>query len=180
MIRSFTVISAILCATAIISAQTPADRPAGNPPAGQTTKPEQQGAAARQVTYTGCLKPGTTPGTFVLESAELATASTASGAQAGQSQAGQSQAGQSQAGQSTAGQSNVGTAGATKTTLNLNTTKAGTDLKPHTNHRIQVVGTVAAAKPGAASSATPGQSATAKTAQDFNVESIKMVSATCP
>jgi hypothetical protein len=169
MIRSFTVIPAIVCATAFISAQTPADRPAGNPPAGQTAKPEQQGATARQVTYTGCVKPGANPGTFVLENAELATASTASGAQAGQS---------------TAAQSNVGTAGATKTTLNLNTTKAGTDLKPHTNHKIQVVGTVAAAKPGASTGAstgaTPGQSATAKTAQDFNVESIKMVSATCP
>ena len=69
------------------------------------------------MTYTGCVKPGTAPETWILENAEVA-----------------------------AGQTTAATSGAMKSTLNL-TTKPGTDLKPHANHKIEVVGTVAPAKP---------------------------------
>ena len=159
MVRSLTLIPALLCAVALVSAQAPTDRPsppAAPPAAQQPSNPAAQPAtpatpAAAKVTYSGCVKPGTLPDTFVLESAELAPA----------------------AGAATQG-SAVGTSGM-KTTLNL-TTKAGTDLKPHANHKIEVIGTLAPPKapaPGASASATT------KPAQEFNVESIRMVSATC-
>jgi len=164
MIRSLAIVPAMLCAAALVSAQAPAGRPAGDPadqPAVQQpatpAAPQSPSASipssmAGKVTYTGCVKPGTTPGTFILDSAELSPAAGASSA---------------------AGQSPVGTSG-TKATLNL-TTKAGTDLKPHANHKVEVVGSVAPPKAGAAADA----SASAKPNIEFNVDSFKMVSASC-
>jgi hypothetical protein len=152
----------LLCAAAVAAGQTPAqDRPtatagaAENPPAVQQPAtqqpPAQQPAtpmpekstAVNKVTYTGCVKPGTAPETWVLENAEVTRP----------------------------GQTTTATSGTTKPTFNL-TTKVGTDLKPHANHKIEVVGTVAPAKPSTVS----GQPAR----QEFTVESIKMVSTTCP
>ena len=194
MVRSLTLVPVMMCAAAIVAAQAPAQPypPAGQKPATQqpttqqpttqepttqqptTQQPTaQQSMAANKVTYSGCVKPGTTPGSWILESADLTPATGASG----------------QASASTSakpGQSTVGTSGAMKTTLNL-TMKSGTDLKPHTNHKVEVTGTVAAAKPGMQSSASSTQtSAQAGSASghgmhhDFTVESVKMVSATCP
>jgi hypothetical protein len=144
MIRSLTILPALLCAAALVSAQAPPqDKPAAPSPA-----PAAQDApkpSAGGVTYTGCLKPGATPGSWVLEQAEASAAKP--------------------------GDAPVGTSGAMKTTLNLNP-KAGTDLKAHADHKISVTGSIAAAKAPAA----PG----AKPAQEFTVESFKMVSATCP
>jgi hypothetical protein len=158
MLRSLSLLPVLLCAAAIATAQTPApERPAGtageapavqqpapqNPPAQQPPAPmPEKSAAANKVTYTGCVKPGTAPESWILENAEVMKP----------------------------GQATAATSGA-KSTLNL-TTKAGTDLKPHANHKIEVVGTVAPGKPGAA----PGQPAR----QEFTVESVKMVSTSCP
>jgi hypothetical protein len=63
-----------------------------------------------------------------------------------------------------------------KTTLNL-TTKPGTDLKAHTGHKIEVSGSIA--PPKAAPADAGAASSSAKPAQEFNVDSIKMVAASC-
>ena len=161
MVRSSIFLTVLFCAAAV-AAQNPAperpagtagaapavERPAAQEPAAQkpaAPMPEKS-AAANKVTYTGCVKPGTAPETWILENAEVAKP----------------------------GQTTAATSGAMKSTLNLNT-KAGTDLKAHANHKIEVVGTIAPARPSAA----PGDAAAAAR-QDFNVESVKMVSATCP
>ncbi|HET7157763.1 MAG TPA: hypothetical protein VFI62_02135 [Burkholderiales bacterium] len=173
MIRSFYAIPAMLCVTAaLVTAQAPAgDKPASNPPAVQqpaaqqppatpkpTTPPPSAQAPARpsesmaanKATYTGCLKPGTTAGTWILESAEVA-------AKAG------------------AAPSAVGTSGASKTTFTLEPA-ATVNLTPHANHKVEVVGIVSPAKAGA--DASPAGAQAPK--QQFSVESLKMVSATCP
>ena len=168
MIRSLYAIPAMLCVTAVmVTAQAPAgEKPANNPPAAEqptaqqppaaprpTTPPASaQASAANKVTYTGCVKPGTAPGTWILESAEIA-------AKPG------------------AAPSAVGTSGASKTTFNLDPA-ATVNLTPHANHKVEVVGIASPAKAGgdAAASAAPG----AQARQQFSVESVKMVSATCP
>ena len=156
MVRSFSLLPVFLFATAIVAAQTPApERPgtAGTagaapatqqPPAQQPAPPApEKSAAANKLTYSGCVKPGTGPDSWILENAEAVKP----------------------------GQTTAATSGGMKSTLNL-TTKAGTDLKPHANHKIEVVGSIAPAKPGG----EPGQSPR----QEFTVESVKMVSTTCP
>ena len=161
MIRSLCTIPAMLClAAAVATAQTPAaDRPADNPQAEQPAAPQpaaqqpttprpttpptsaQQPArpaetstmAANKVTYTGCLKSGSTPGTWILESAEVAPKADAASAP-----------------------SAVGTSGAAKMSFNLDPA-ATVNLKPHANHKVEVVGVVSPAKSGAdASASTPG------------------------
>lgn len=171
MTRSFYAIPAILCLTAaVVTAQ--ADKPA-NPPATQqpgaqqpttqkpSTPPASSTSAANKVTYTGCVKPGTGTDNWILENAEAS-------AKAG------------------ASSSTVGTSGTSKMTLNLDPA-ASVDLKPHVNHKVEVTGSLSAAKPGSAGAspaaggaAAGGASAGASARQDFSVESVKMVSATCP
>ena len=180
MIRSLSMVPAMLClAAAVATAQAPApDRPSDNPqaqepaapqPAAQqpttprpTTPPpsaqqperpaETSTMAANKVTYTGCLKPGSTPGAWILESAEVAPRADAASAP-----------------------SAVGTSGAAKQTFNLSPA-ATVDLKPHANHKVEVVGVVSPAKSGAdVSASTPGAPR-----QQFAVESFKMVSSSCP
>ncbi len=156
MIRSLYAIPAMLCVTAVmVTAQAPAgDKPAGNPttPAPSAQAPARPSeSAANKTTYTGCLKPGTAPGTWILESAEIA-------AKPG------------------AAPSAVGTSGASKATLNLEPASS-VNLTPHANHKVEVVGSASPAKAGGdAASAAPG----AQAKQQFSVESVKMVSATCP
>jgi hypothetical protein len=65
------------------------------------------------------------------------------------------------------------TSGASKLSFNL-MAKPSENLKPHANHKIEVTGTVSKAPGGAASSSSTTPS------QTLNVESVKMVSATCP
>jgi hypothetical protein len=180
MIRSFSMVPAMLClAAAVATAQTPApDRPSDNPQAQEPAAPQpaaqqpttprpttpppsaQQPArpaetstmAANKVTYTGCLKPGTTPGTWILESAEVAQRTDAASAP-----------------------SAVGTSGAAKMSFTLEPA-ATVNLKPHANHKIEVVGLVSPAKSGAdVAASTPGVAR-----QQFSVESMKMVSSSCP
>ena len=176
MIRSIWMVPAMLClAATVATAQTPApDRPADSPKAEQpaaqqpttprpTTPPpsaqqparpaETSTMAANKVTYTGCLKAGSTPGTWILESAEVAQKAGAASAP-----------------------SAVGTSGASKVSFNL-APVATIDLKPHADHKVEVVGVVSSAKSGAdASASTPG----ARARQQFAVESFKMVSPSCP
>jgi hypothetical protein len=206
MIRLLYAMPATLClAAAVVTAQAPAgdkpasnppatQQPAGQPPAGQqpstggptTASPSSQqpsSMAGNKITYVGCVKPGTSTGTWVLENAEAQKAG-ATGAGA------------------------VGTSGGSTTTLNLDPA-ATVNLKAHANHKVEIVGMMstgpsataaAAAKggeaaagvtgptdakgesptPGAAGATGPGAAGARTSGQRFSVESLKMVSATCP
>ena len=197
MTRSLYAIPATLClAAGIVTAQAPAgDKPASNPPATQqppkqppagqqpstgrsaTSSPSSQQPsltmAGNKITYVGCVKPGTSTGTWVLQNAEAQKAgATGSGA--------------------------VGTSGGSTMTLNLDPA-ATVNLKAHANHKVEIVGTMStgsgataaagakggeAGTPGAAggTGATGGTGAAGARASGhhFSVESLKMVSATCP
>lgn len=180
MIRSFYAVPAMLCVTAaLVTAQAPAgEKPATQQPAAQqpttprpTTPPttaqqptrpaDSSTMAANKVTYTGCIKPGTTEGTWILENAEVAQRADAASTP-----------------------STVGTSGTSKMSFNLDPA-ATVNLKSHANHKVELVGTLSAPKSGAAAS-TPAAGATTSTTasttnrQQFSVESLKMVSATCP
>jgi hypothetical protein len=174
MTRLLTLVLAILCAAGIVMAQAPAgdqrpgDQPAAQAPppsSPQPASPAQQApspsssktaSTADKVTYTGCLKPGTTAGTWVLENAQAASASGAAASSTDRA---------------------VGTAGASKETFNL-TVKPSDNLTPHANHKIEVTGTTS---PAIATSMSPGAAApsTAAPKQNFTVDSFKMVSASC-
>jgi len=142
--------------------------------------------AGNKITYVGCVKPGTSTDTWVLENAETQKAG-ATGAGA------------------------VGTSGRSTTTLNLDPA-ATVNLKAHANHKVEIVGTMATgsgatapaapksgeaaagvagpttatgetATPGAAGAAATGATGAAgarASGAHFSVESLKMVSATCP
>ena len=85
MIRSLYAVPAMFClSAALLTAQAPAgDKPATNPPgaqqpSGESTTPKpsspstSSAASAGKVTYTGCVKPGTSADSWVLENAEAA------------------------------------------------------------------------------------------------------------
>ena len=162
MTRTLYAVPAMLCLTAaLVTAQTPApDRPAAEQPAAQqpttpkpATPPASSASATNKATYTGCLKPGTSAGTWILENAEVALKPGASAP------------------------STVGTSGMSKATFNLEPASS-VNLTPHANHKVEVVGTLSPAKSAAdaPSAAAAGQTPRAQ----FSVESLKMVSATCP
>ena len=162
MTRPLYAIPAMIClAAAVVTAQAPAadrpdagqDKPGAQQPTTQkpATPPAASASAANKTTYTGCVKPGTSAGTWILENAEAA-------AKPG------------------AAPSTVGTSGTSKMTLNLDPA-ATVNLTPHANHKVEVVGALSPAKAGASESPAAGASAPR---QQFSVESVKMVSATCP
>ena len=210
MIRSLYAIPATLClAAAVVTAQAPAgdkpvsnppatQQPAGQPPAGQqpsTSKPTTSSPSPQQpsstmagnkITYVGCVKPGTSTGTWVLENAEAQKAgATGSGA--------------------------VGTSGGSTMTLTLDPA-ATVNLKAHANHKVEIVGMMSGSGATAAAGAQGGEAAAGVTGatdatgkagtpgaaggtgatggtgaagarasgHHFSVESLKMVSATCP
>ena len=162
MTRTLYAVPAMLCLTAAITmAQTPApDRPAAEQPAAQqpttpkpATPPASSASAANKATYTGCVKPGTSAGTWILENVEAAQ----------------------KAGASAAG--TVGTSGMSKMTFNLEPAST-VNLTPHANHKVEVVGTLSPAK--SAADAPAAAAAGQAPRQQFSVESVKMVSATCP
>jgi hypothetical protein len=168
MVRSLTFLLAMMCAAAIGAAQTPQTPPSTNPPpAGQPAPTSQQPSepsgrmtTGNAVTYSGCVKPGTTAGTWILDNADVTA-----------------KAGAGQAGASTqAAQSTVGTSG-TKTTLDL-TAKPSIDFKAHANHKVEVTGTLAPATGPAPSGPATGQASSSH--REFTVETLKMVSSTCP
>jgi hypothetical protein len=141
MNRWLTFVSALLCAGALVTAQKPAqEKPAGGPPPA-TQAPAAKESAAGNVTYSGCVKPGSAPDSWILENAEL----------------------------SKPGGGPSATSGASKMTLALNA-KSGTDLKPHANHKVEIMGTIAPAKAGGGDAPK----------QELTVDSLKMVSTTCP
>lgn len=154
MKRSLYAVPAMICLTAaLVTAQAPAaNPPAADKPAAQqptTPQPPSSATAANKVTYTGCVKPGTAAGTWILENAEVAAKPGAAG-------------------------STVGTSGTSKVVFALEPA-ATINLTPHANHKVELVGTLSPAKPGADAAA----SASAPR-QQFSVESMKMVSSTCP
>jgi hypothetical protein len=157
MIRSLYAAPAMFClAAAMVTAQAPAgEKPASNPPAAEKPAAQQPArpaeTAANKVTYTGCIKPGSTTGTWILENAEVAQ-------KAG------------------AAPSAVGTSGTSKMSFNLDPA-ATVNLKPHANHKVEVVGIVSPAKADTTPSSAAGAQAPR---QQISVESLKMVSATCP
>jgi hypothetical protein len=179
MVRSLTFVLAMVGAAAVLTAQTPSQnqqypsapaQPAGQQPAGQTTSSTSKTADAN-VTWRGCLKPGTTAGTWVLESAEMMPSAASSVSSTSSTSANSSTAGNA-----------VGTSGATKRAFNL-TPKAGDNLTPHTNHKIEVLGTVTPASSMTSASggaAADSSSTTAAPRQTLVIESFKMVSSTCP
>ena len=146
MNRWLTFVPALLCAGALVTAQTPAqEKPAGGPPPATqapAAPPAAKESAAGKVIHSGCIKPGSAPDSWILESAELSKPG---------------------------GAPSVGTSGATKTSFALSA-KSGTDLKPHANHKVEIVGTVAPAKAGGGDAPK----------QELTVDSLKMVSTTCP
>lgn len=153
---AFALILSVLCTISVLAAQTPAREPAvpQQPAEQQPAKPAApaaQVASANKVTYTGCLKPGTTPDSWMLENAEIASA----------------------AGISAKSSTPTGTAGTAGSKLTLGLTAKPTEnLKPHANHKIEVVGTV---------SPVTGAKVSGEAArQNLTVESFKMVSAACP
>lgn len=153
----FALLLSAVCTISVVTAQAPvaaqgpaAQAPAAPAPAQKPAVPAGQSTSAAKVTYTGCLKPGTAADSWLLENAEIAPAAGAS----------------------------VATAGTSKVSFGL-TAKPGENLKPHANHKIEVVGTVSPAAAAAAAEA-PAAGATAAPRQTLNVESFKMVSATCP
>ena len=166
MNRSLYAVPAIFClAAAVVTAQAPAERPspaAEQPAAQQPATPRQttparpaepSAAAANKVTYTGCVKPGTATDTWILENAEVAQRAGASAP------------------------STVGTSGTGKMTFNLDPA-ATVNLKAHANHKVEVVGLLSPAKADASSASAAGAGSAPR--QQFSVESLKMVSATCP
>lgn len=183
MIRSLHAVPVMVClAAALVTAQAPAgDPPAGKYPAAEQPREQEPAAqqpttprpatpqpsaqqptrpaetstmAANKVTYTGCIKPGTTTGTWILENAEVAQRAGAA---------------------STPG--TVGTSGTASAKMSFDLDPAATvNLKPHANHKVEVVGILSPARPGAA----PTADGHAAARQQFSVESLKMVSGTCP
>ena len=169
MPRPLYVIPATLClAAAVVTAQGPAGQQPSSTMAGN------------KITYVGCVKPGTSTGTWVLENAEARKPAAA-------------------------GSGAVGTSGKSTTTLSLDPA-ATVNLKAHANHKVEIVGTMSS-RSGAAAAAEPkggeaeagvtgptdakgeapttaggpGTAAgTRASGQHFSVESLKMVSATCP
>ncbi len=113
---------------------------------------------APKVTYTGCLKPGTTPGSWLLDSASLSTAGAPATDRA------------------------VGTSGVASSESFGLTAKPTDNLKPHANHKIEVTGVVGPAIATSMSSESSASAATKTTTprQNITIESFKMVSATCP
>ena len=159
----------VFCTIAVVGAQAPApDTPGAQRPSTMPAAPATQAAQPGKVTYTGCLKPGAMADTWTLENAEVSSAGAAARTEGAPS--------------TTPGATATSGKTPSNTTLAL-TVKPTDNLKPHTNHKIEVVGTVSAsdATAKAAGAPAPGASAASTTPrQNFTVESFKMVSATCP
>jgi hypothetical protein len=154
----------------MVAAQT-TQPPSGGATSQQPTaqQPASQSASEAKVVLTGCLRQGATPTTFILADASPAASSAgaASGSKPGA----------------------VGTAGMMKSYA-LVVAKPGEDLAKHLNHRVEVTGTAGPMKPGASSGAgassgtqsgsTAKSGAAQQPTETLNVQSFKMVAATCP
>jgi len=162
MIRKLTVAAGILGAVATLGAQapsqqSPADRPT-NQPAIQQPPPQPNEAKPNEVTISGCLKPGVSPGSFILADAGMAPAMPV-----GQN----------------APPAAKGTTGSTKR-YDL-VAKPGEDLTKHLNHKVEVTGTVSASRPPSVPvpEAAPATTA-AQPTETLTVQTFKMVAVACP
>jgi hypothetical protein len=127
---------------------------AQQPPAAPQKPAEQKSPSdAKTRTITGCIEKGAGADSFILAEASTGPAP-APGAKPGEKPA--------------------GTTGATKSYALM--AKPSEDLSKHVGHRVEITGTVSTAPPAA--SPAPGASTQPKEA--LNVQSLKMVSATCP
>ena len=144
------------CRFRVLGAQAPAPPAAPAGTSGATGRRHQPQPAT--VTFSGCLKPGASAGSFILADAAPVPATSADASKA-----------EPQA---------RGTTGSAKS-YNL-MGKTGEDLSKHVNQRIEVTGTVSAAAPSASAPATPPAGGTPQPTENVNMQSFKMVSATCP
>src|SRR5262245_45921791 len=156
MTRNFLTMFVLAAGTAAFAQAPP---PPQTPPPGQTPPPAQQPSRDTKpstVTVTGCVAEGSS-GSFVLNNAMMSNAMKKEG---------------------TSGTTPPSTPSTSSTTYTL---VGGENLKAHVGHKVEVTGT-----PGAASSATATAGAAGATAssaskaQELRVQSVKMVSATCP
>jgi hypothetical protein len=148
MIWRLTLATGILGAAAILGAQAPGQQPPADRPAAQ---PAVEGNNA---TISGCLKPGASPGSFILSNAAMASA--APGGSAAPT---------------------IGTTGSTKS-YNV-VPKAAEDLSKHLNHKIEVTGTLAPSKPPSSAPAAAPPAADQPT-ETVTVQTFKMVAMACP
>jgi hypothetical protein len=161
MIQKLTVAAGILGAVTTLGAQapsqqSPADRPT-NQPAIQQPSPQPNEAARNEVTISGCLKPGVSPGSFILADAGMAP--------------------EMPAGQN-APPAAKGTTGSTKR-YDL-VAKPGEDLTKHLNHKVEVTGTVSASRPPSAPVPEAAPATAVQPTETLTVQTFKMVAAACP
>ncbi len=163
MIGKLTVAAGLFGTMATLGAQTPsqqppADRPTTNPPAIQQPRPQPNETRPKnEVTMNGCLRPGSAPGSFILADAGAAPAMPAA---------------------ESAPAISKGTSGSTKRYDLI--VKPGEDLTKHVNHKVEVTGTVSASRPPNAPAAEAAPAPAAPITETLTVQTIKMVSATCP
>jgi hypothetical protein len=153
MVRSLTLALSILTAAAVVAAQAPAQqppKPAPESPSAQQPAPRPESSAAGNKVT----YTGCIKAGTAADTWVLENAELATKAGAGGA---------------------VGTAGASKLAFNLDPA-ANVNLKSHANHKVELMGTLAPKS----TSAAPSSSSAQADRQQFKVESVKMVAATCP
>ena len=156
----------ILASTVLLGAQAISQQPSPDRPMTTTAQPSEQRATpsaepkANPTTISGCLKPGTSTGSFILTNVVMPAVAPSGAAPAAQ-----------------------GTTGSAKSYAVM--AKPGTDLSKHVNHKIEVTGTVSAphsvSTPSTApASGTSSVGGAAHSTETFNVDSFKMVAMACP
>lgn len=148
MISKLTVATVILGAAAILGAQAPGQQPPADRPTNQPT------VEGNKATISGCLKPGASPGSFILSNAVTVPVAPGGGAAPA-----------------------TGTTGSTKS-YNI-VAKSAEDISKHLNHKIEVTGALSKSQPP---SAAPGAAPPAadQPAETVTVRSFKMVAMACP
>jgi hypothetical protein len=153
------------CLAAVCAVGLAAQTPTSQPPASSSAQKDD-----KAVTVTGCLKAGSTAGTYELTNAKM-------GSSSGSSATGTSgAAGAAGSASASAGQ-----------TIKLTGDPSGAKLSDHVGHTVQVTGKIAGA--GSSTSGTSGTGAGAGTgtsgtagssaAKTLDVDSVKMVSSSC-
>jgi hypothetical protein len=167
---------------AVVMAQNPPSQapPQNSTPPGSQSTRSTQSSSARMMTITGCLQRGSdsatgtsgsasssrsaSSGDFILTNASMGAASASSTAGTTGSSSASSQA------RSASG-------AGTQYRLDADASK----LTPHVGHKVEVTGTLdSSASPGASSAAGSSTSTAAMSAPRLKVDSVKMVSSTCP
>jgi len=148
---------------------------AQNPPSSQTPTSQTRSAqsASRSVTVTGCLQRGTTSATGT-----TGTASSSRTASAGGYLLMNATIGSSSSTSGSPSSASRATAGAgTPYRLDADESK----LSPHAGHKVEVTGTIEESSSASSSSAAGSATSTAAMSSPrLKVDSVKMVSSTCP